>query len=188
MIDYAKWPFVNCISTLQMTSRDTDADVVMTSSTLTAVNFDRVKKAYVRRNRLANAPRSCDALMNCDQNTVYLIEFKNGEINEKVIVEIHEKVRDSVIILLDLVGENLAYSKNNIELILVYNDSKNAIKGHIAAKSGSPMVLYGLNKFKKYLFKDVHTIPQTDFEMFLNLHFTQPNSDTTPEHQAQSMT
>jgi hypothetical protein len=125
--------------------------------------------------------KSADAIINSKKGLV-LIEFKNGSVNNR---DVKDKVRDSVLILCDIIKCNISYIRENIDFILVYNETKNPlpkqiIKGivqeshsrtfiskKLAQKGKQEFVLFDLDRYKKFLFKEVHTYTQEEFEEYL---------------------
>lgn len=91
------------------------------------VDFDDVKTAfcglYNQRNRALN---SVDGLFyNKAQNRLVFVEFKNGKIGQKEKTELKTKLKDSLLMFTNIVGENLEFCRNYCEYILVYNSEKN---------------------------------------------------------------
>lgn len=52
------------------------------------------------------------------------IEFKNGIISQTVNYELRLKIYESLLILLDIINENISFSRKKISYILVYNEDK----------------------------------------------------------------
>ena len=73
-------------------------------------------------------------------------------------------------ILNDLLEENLAFDKNNINYILVYNKSKNSnysIKSCMAKKSGKSFLIPGNSKYNIF-FHNVETDDNEDFKKIVS--------------------
>jgi hypothetical protein len=66
--------------------------------------------------------------------------------------------------------KNISFTRKNLDYILVYNEKKNSkseIVAHIAKKAKTEQIKYGLERFKKYFFKEVHTYTEKEFEEYL---------------------
>lgn len=172
--------FKTNLQKLSKLSRDDTNNVIMICSEIEAVNYDNVKNKYSKYKKIYNL-KSNDVLYEKSKNykfnskdEYFFIEFKNGKINNKnefdnkIIFEIKEKIYDSVIILLELIEKDFEYLRNNFSYILVYNEIKNSskekIKMHIIEKSQGDIIKFGLDKFKGYLFKEVYTCTEKEFE------------------------
>lgn len=172
-------------TTLRETSKDDSNPVdikYMTSSDLEAINFDLVKRHYANMLGLSEeVASSVDAVIQMDGH-ISFIEFKNGKVNNR---NIKDKIRDTLLIFSDITGINIDYSRNNIDLIVVYNLEKNplpnqfkkgklqetpsriAIAKHFAAKAKEPVILFDLERYKKLYFREIRTYSQEEFEEFL---------------------
>ena len=96
----------------------------MTESERETINFDGVKTEYLNQRGLSEEnAKSVDSLLEKD-GILYMIEFKNGNMkSEKSRVKI--KIRDSLLIFCDIVKENISFTRENMDFILVYNEEKN---------------------------------------------------------------
>ena len=109
-------------ATMKDASADTTKGEYMTDDTTVVINFDCLKDDYVKSLKLSEIPTSCDALYLHSDETFYLIEFKNGIIDEKKCYKIKMKILDSLLIWLDLTDSTISSSRENISYILVYNE------------------------------------------------------------------
>ena len=112
---------------LRETSKD-DSDPndiqYMTSSETEVVNFDLVKRHYVNGFGLSeDAITSVDAIVPLEDRILF-VEFKNGQVNNR---NIKDKARDSLLVFLEIIGENIAFSRSNIDFVVVYNLEKNPL-------------------------------------------------------------
>ncbi len=121
--------FQNYLSTLKKTSLDKGSGQkkYMTESEMPVVDFDKVKKAYVRELRVKpkSMPCSSDALHIGKNGNISFIEFKNGKINYMQRYNIHQKIYDSLLIFGDMTGKGLSFCREHADFILVYNEMKN---------------------------------------------------------------
>ncbi|WP_338097031.1 hypothetical protein [Methanolapillus ohkumae] len=169
-------------STLKETSEDTKAKEFMTTCSMDAINFDKIMQCYANQIRCP-IPKSCDSLV-VRNDELYLIEFKNGKIDDEVNMNIKLKIYESLLVLLDVVEKNIRYSREHVHLILVYNESKfhpskqfkkyRKSKAFIGKKISSyaekPFIQFGLNNFQNFHFKTVNTYTQQEFEEnFVNM-------------------
>jgi hypothetical protein len=155
------------ISTLKETSKDDHDDnnvEYMTTSELSAVNFDLVKKKYKEILFLPEAPKSCDALYYNESEEDYLIEFKNGKVDKR---DVEQKIFESLLVLTDIVNQNISYTRENLSFILVYNKTKNPkmfILSNISNKANKKPNALTLERFRRLYFKDVYTVSKEEFE------------------------
>ena len=90
------------------------------SANLTAINFDNIKAVWYGLT-LPNQVRSCDALF-VDADRFYLIEFKTGEFKN---IDIHRKIYDSVIALVEHNVLTLPDCRRRLQYIVVSKRYKN---------------------------------------------------------------
>lgn len=184
--------FTCCMSTLKKTSLDDGSgkNQYMTESQMSVVDFDKVKDNYARLNNITPTPKSNDALFNAREDDYIFVEFKNGKISQKKKYEIWEKIYNSVMIFGDITETTLSYMRENLKYILVYNETvQNGISAmesgtekanevassaalddiakRVTGYGGKEFVKFGLDKFKGYCFKEVHTYNQNEFEDYL---------------------
>lgn len=103
---------------------DTNQREYMTESMVEVINFDMVKRDYLNSLGLSEEhAKSVDGLFQGKASSrgdasVYMVEFKNGEINNR---DIERKTRDSVLIFQSITGTQLEDTRNNVGFVLVYN-------------------------------------------------------------------
>lgn len=168
-------------STLKETSWDKDGENpgYMTESDIPVINFDEVKKSYIKDMKLSYTPCSNDALYIGKNEKVYFIEFKNGMINNKTVFNVYNKIYDSLLIFNDIIQGNISFCRENVNFILVYNEGRNScgekeingedsskakISKHFYAKAKRKYVRFGLERFEKLYFQDVYTYTEKEFE------------------------
>lgn len=187
MINIEEYPILkNHITTLQETSLADGSSVAeyMTESQIEVVNFDKVKDDYVGNLHLPIRPTSNDALHITSGGNDTFIEFKNGSLwQEKKRAEVRSKIYNSVLMLTDIIGENISYTRKHLNYILVYNETKNPDDENINVKTevqdsqareeisesvfklaNERKIRFGLERFKGYCFKEVATYTQEEFE------------------------
>lgn len=195
LIRFDDYPILkNNVSTLKETSvdkHDLKNIKYMTCSKRTAVNFDDVKKDYIENLSLSETPKSNDALFLSKDNKLIFVEFKNGFMDNSKKFAVRKKIYDSIIILMDILNTGVSELKDEMEYILVYNESVNSDeeeilkkKQHLVqpseafdafAKGVSKMankeyVCFGIRMFENYCFSKVHTYTEAEFESFLADH------------------
>lgn len=122
--------------TLKNASKDTQNDRYMTQCRKQVVNFDSFKKYVTEKLKLSGYPYSCDVLYRYSANKWFLIEFKNGKLenenmnNEFVpknneFYDIIRKFLESLLLLTEELDQSINFFRNNITFILVYNEQSN---------------------------------------------------------------
>ena len=185
MINIGDYPILNHVITLKRASKDEKGGHVeyITESQVDVINFDKVKEAYAREKGLKSHPKSNDALYIQSGDIDTFIEFKNGYMEKGKGPELKEKIYDSLLILMDIIDENISYTREHLNYILVYNGGKNSDNENINPKTtmqDSPAreeisksvfklakerkIRFGLDKFKGYCFKEVATYTKEEFE------------------------
>lgn len=185
MINLDDYSLFRCAkNTLEETSKDSSSsgDIqYMTSRKFQVINFDAVKTKYT--NDLGHSEecaKSVDAIF-AFSNKIFFIEFKNGEVHN---AELRDKARDSLLIFFSIVDKNLSFSRKNINYVVVYNKEKNEtrhrekgavpqapsridIEKHVCALAKKEIILFGLGKYNKYLFNEIYTFSEDEFESYL---------------------
>lgn len=152
---------------LDKISMDFDNNQVMVKSDFKIVDFDKAKEIYARRFG-GYSPKSCDGLYySDDEDTFYLVEFKNGKISGEVKTQIYFKILESLSLLSDVLDRPTSYFRARCKFILVYNDSKNrsAIGSHVVRNAGGEIVRFGLDRFERIYVRKVHTLNSHEFYM-----------------------
>ena len=156
---------------LRETSKDTsDPNDIqyMTSSETEVVNFDLVKRHYANGFGLSEeVVTSVDAIVPFE-NGILFVEFKNGKVNNR---EIKDKARDSLLIFLEIIGEDLAFSRGNIDFVVVYNLEKNplprqvqkgqlqetpsrvSIANHFMEKAKKEFICFDLERYERIYYR-----------------------------------
>lgn len=188
MINIELYPILwNNRELLKETSKDnsnTNHIQYMTSSETKVVNFDLVKRRYVNDLGLSeDAITSVDSIIPLEDRILF-VEFKNGKVNNR---NIKDKARDSLLVFLEIIGENIAFSRNNIDFIVVYNLEKNplpsqvqkgqlqetpsrvAIADHFMGKAKKEFICFGLALYERLYFRNIHTYPKERFEGYLQV-------------------
>ena len=178
-------------SSLKDTSKD-KKEYMTNSEKIKVINFDNLsKKGYSKMLRLKG--QSCafnskySLYLDVENNKFIFIEFKNGSFSvneknfkEKELPQLELKIIGSMYILQEITGKSFKELREITDYILVYNKEKNP---HIfsAVDMGNYIVnlgtlnnkkirnlkegiSFGLEKFKGYCFKNVHTYSKEEFE------------------------
>lgn len=101
----------------------------------TLINFDDVKKDYIENLSLSETPKSNDALFLSKDNKLIFVEFKNGFMDKPKKFAVRKKIYDSIIILTDILNTGVSNLKDEMEYILVYNESVNSNEKEILEKN-----------------------------------------------------
>lgn len=186
MIELNSFPIFsgNKASLKEISKDDSDSNNIqyMTELLWEAVSFDLVKRHYVNALGLSEeAAASVDAVIQLGE-TIAFVEFKNGKVNNR---NVKDKIRDSLLIFNDITGKNITYTRENAELVIVYNHEKNplpnqlkkgktqdspsrtAISDYFTAKAQKELILFDLERYEKLYFRRVHTYPPERFEEYL---------------------
>lgn len=198
MINKLSLDYGDCLATLKSTSYDDSNNIYMTESSLEVFDFDKVKEKYSQKYNVYKTPNSNDVLFFNSDDEVYFIEFKNGKLTQYENGKVKFKFLESILMFLDIVNEGLAYARNNIKYILVYNyeanrDNKNYsdeekiqevhYKSHkdprvkigqsLMGLANKEFVRFDLARYANIYVKEVHTYDVEDFKKhFLRYHDT----------------
>lgn len=170
-------------SPLKETSFDSSNKEYMTQSAIEVINFDKLKEKFVQEIKSNSERKFCsnDALFFCNDDEIYMIEFKNGKIDDKVIYNLYWKNYDSVLIYMHYNLKDIKSIKDNLNYILVYNEdknpntegtdekishskSRNMIGQNFAKNAKEEFAQFSLGHFKNYTFKEVYTLTTKQFE------------------------
>ena len=178
-------------STLKQTSKDDNNEEYMTESTIKVINFDSVGgDKYSKNNRLNIQLKTNDVLFLHSDRRYTFIEFKNGKLLDKTnkidikkLKDIELKILNSLFVLGDIEEKSLSSLKEITDYVLVYNEEKNTPnernsiseignyfinQGDISSEKikteKEEIICFGLEKFKGYCFKNVHTYSKEEFE------------------------
>lgn len=171
------------ISSFKETSKDTNGEEMkyMTESEIEVINFDKVKDDYIRDMRLSTTPCSNDALFISRKGSISFIEFKNGRMKKDKVFDVYNKIYDSLLIFNDIVDKNISFCRENVNFILVYNESKNPLESskedkgdsskarigkYFAFKANKKYVRFDLERFEKIYFREVFTYTEKEFEKY----------------------
>lgn len=150
-------------NTINITSYSQSDNEYMTKANNIVINGDILKDIYNTKYNFTNRPKSADAVYKFENGNIYIIEFKNGKINNKEDkLDIFKKAYDTFLILLDIgIIKDLDYSRNYTTYILVYNKLKNdePNKDNIYKYFAKNALIY-----KKYNFKDLYTLQEVSFK------------------------
>lgn len=178
-------------STLKQTSKDDNNEEYMTESTIRVINFDSIGgDKYSKNNKLNIQLKTNDVLFLHNDKKYTFIEFKNGKLVDKTnkidikkLKDIELKILNSLFVLGDIEEKSLSSLKEITDYILVYNEEKNTPnernsiseignyfinQGNISSEKTKTereeIICFGLEKFKDYCFKNVHTYSKEEFE------------------------
>ena len=178
-------------STLKQTSKDDNNEEYMTESTIRVINFDSVGgDKYSKNNKLNIQLKTNDVLFLHNDKKYTIIEIKNGKLLDKTnkidikkLKDIELKILNSLFVLGDIEEKSLSSLKEITDYILVYNEEKNTPnernsiseignyfinQGNISSEKTKTereeIICFGLEKFKGYCFKNIHTYSKEEFE------------------------
>lgn len=196
MIDLTQFPQLNYLESLKNTSIDKHDNTnieYMTNCEKNVINFDKVKENYISDLGVSEAPKSNDALLLDKHGNLIFVEFKNGFMDKPKQYGIRKKIYDSLLIFSDITNLNINSLRSNAKYILVYNEIANIknpdISAEVKAKQvqesqgfnslaqgirglgSEEYVLFGINIFKNYCFKSLHTYTKKEFETYIKNEF-----------------
>lgn len=141
--------------TLENASYDKKNKEYMTASKLKVIDFDKVKNNYVACNipNVDPHPKSNDALYISKDGVWFFIEFKNGNIDDKVNFEINKKIYDSLFVLFDIkfipnemkFNNCISFTREHMYYILVYN------KDRYDENNQTKATEFGMKRQEKYI-------------------------------------
>lgn len=186
MIDLTKIDiFNNNISTLKETSHDTTGECFMTNSKKDVIDFDKVKEDYLLQfEKNFKVLCSNDALLINATDKATFIEFKNGNLKRDT-KNLREKITHSLLIFTDITQTTVSFTRENLNYILVYNESKNQdistmqssqnrtkIASSVSKLGNKKLIRFNLEYCEKLFFNKVFTYTETEFEdnFVENLH------------------
>jgi hypothetical protein len=141
----------------------------MTSCKKMVVNIDKFKNDFVKNMGLSQVPLSCDALCMVSSNEIFLIEFKNGEINNLKNYQVKVKIFETLLILTEKLDKTIQFTRENVTFILVYNKDvahKIFIHRNVFSHTSNFKVDMGLGRFEKIYFKAVNVYSKAKFETY----------------------
>lgn len=178
-------------TTLKEISYDSNNQFHMTNSELKVINYDLFTQKYCEDNCI-RCINSNDGLYIAKNGKMIFIEFKNGDIsNAQANIKI--KCLTSFIILSDIIKLSRIKLKEKLSYILVYNESKNKFSekekkklyneirhdynrkfgvkelieisgSFLYSNSKEEYIRFGLNNLKGFIFNEVHTYTEEEFE------------------------
>lgn len=187
MINLEQYPlFAENKATLKQTSMDDsikDEIQYMTESQMEVIDFDMVKRYYANSLGCSEeCAASVDAIFPVNDNSIVFVEFKNGRVKNQ---NVKNKLRDSLLIFLDVTGKTISYTRKPADFIVVYNAEENsgavkqkqkelqvspsrvAIGSWVCAKAKEELVLFDLGKYAPIYYRTVHTYSREQFEEYL---------------------
>ena len=184
--------FADSLCSIRETSIDSShgKDIPMIDSDYKVIDFDKVKDSYSKNLHLPMTPKSNDALFKDGKGNIIFVEFKNCVIDGKLKPEIRKKIYDSLLIFSDITSKTLTYMREHAKYFLVYNESenmgntydatikeKNAVQNSqsynfiakdITGLAKKELVCFGLDMFRRYCFKEVHTYTEAEFREYMS--------------------
>lgn len=171
-------------SDISKSSYDTENEVSFINSKDKCIDFDVLTELYFEKHNLINESikrekyqdfnfskakqyKSNDAIW--DYNGIsYFIEFKN--MGNPGGGDLRAKIKDSMLVYLDIVDEKISIVKNNLGYILVYNPgSFHKIHKNVKDFAKEKVDKCGLiSSFEDLYFKDVLIMSKEAFEELLN--------------------
>lgn len=182
----------NCKKTLRDCSQD-DQGYALSNISDDVVDFDNVKKIFCDKHLKTSYTilKSVDTYLEGNNNQIFLIEFKNAQIDKKQKYGLNIKLKDSLLILTNSFGFNLKDFQERLNYIVVYSESKNDVSSQylaLATKNDIPasfknrnlkkkiskrtskkfFTFWGLDKYEHSLVNEVYTLNEHEFLQYYN--------------------
>ncbi|WP_282929470.1 hypothetical protein [Anaerococcus sp. Marseille-Q7828] len=189
---------VEIFSDYSRTSYDDNASVSLIDSNEACFDFDKIKEFYIQKHNkkhklISNRKNpgakftflrdysSNDAIKKID-GMDFFVEFKNEASPKKNKIE--SKIRESMLIYLDIMDVKISYTRENLGYILVYNPSKSnkdtnvvgqhknfdIIQGKIKSFAKEKVDKFGLvSNYEDFYFKEVKVLSKEEFTRIYNL-------------------
>lgn len=185
------------------TSYDDNDGKIFIDSNDKCIDFDKVKEYYFKKHNtkyqkiherknhgekyIYMREYSSNDAVKIFNDMDYFIQFKNQ--NKPKINKIYSKIKDSLLIYMDIFDENLSYARENLGYILVYNPNKDTndksglgqykeydkIQNKIKYLAKESVDKFGLkSNLEEFYFKDVIVLSKDDFENKLSKTYNIP--------------
>jgi hypothetical protein len=134
------------------------------------VNFDSFKNSIAAKFAVSRSPNSGDVLYMYAEDEWFLIEFKNGKLDEAKMYQVRGKIFQSLLLLTEQLNNTIDFTRRNVNLILVYNESiehtARIMIGNALTKlaEGTGFYPFGLAGLQGLFFKDVFAWNKFEFE------------------------
>lgn len=158
----------NYLSTFHECSNDDTNKEFLVANTIDCFNLDAYFVEKFKYLEIGDRPNSLDCIYSKSHNFLsncLFVEFKNQRI--KNIDELYSKVYNSVIIFISENNCSIEHCAANNFLLIVYRNYKEKISGHLGNLSNKFGKLKGLERFKKYCFKEVNFITDLEFDNYI---------------------
>lgn len=188
----------NLFSDFSKTSYDDNGGEIFIDSNDKCIDFDKVKEYYFKKHNTKHQiiherknhgskyiymrEYSSNDAVKVFNGMDYFIEFKNQD--KPKMSKMYGKIKDSLLIYMDIFDENLSYARENLGYILVYNPNKvtndksglgqykeyDEIQNKIKALAKEKVDKFGLkSNLEEFYFKDVIVLSKNEFERKINL-------------------
>jgi len=158
-----------CKTTMRKTSWDKTGEFYLSDSDLEVYDIDSLKDKYYEQHQLPTGEKvsSCDALY-IDEQTMYLIEFKNmtfeNVMKGRIRGEVKEKLSASLLILTDILEIGISKTRENTNFILIYNDAKGRFAAELSRRVAPENNADKLKKYENIYYKQCLTLDSEEFQ------------------------
>lgn len=188
----------NLFSDFSKTSYDDNNKEIFIDSNDRCIDFDKVKEYYFKKHNTKHQiiherknhgskyiymrEYSSNDAVKVFNGMDYFIEFKNQD--KPKMSKIYSKIKDSLLIYMDIFDENLSYTRENLGYILVYNPKKDIndksglgqyeeydkLQNKFKSLAKEKVDKFGLkSNLEEFYFKDVIVLSKNEFERKINL-------------------
>ncbi|WP_195216195.1 hypothetical protein [Anaerococcus vaginalis] len=185
------------------TSYDDNDGEIFIDSNDKCIDFDKVKEYYFKKHNTKHQKiherknhgskyiylkeYSSNDAVKVFNGMDYFIEFKNQD--KPKMSKIYGKIKDSLLIYMDIFDENLSYTRENLGYILVYNPNKDKndksglgqyeeydkLQNKIKSLAKRKVDKFGLkSNLEEFYFKDVIVLSKDNFEKKLSKTYNIP--------------
>lgn len=193
----------NLFSDFSKTSYDDNNKEIFIDSNDKCIDFDKVKEYYFKKHNTKHQiiherknhgskfiymrEYTSNDAVKVFNGMDYFIEFKNQD--KPKMSKIYGKIKDSLLIYMDIFDENLSYTRENLGYILVYNPNKDTndkiglgqykeydkIQNKIKYWAKERVDKFGLkSNLEEFYFKDIIVLSKDDFEKKLSNTYNIP--------------
>lgn len=161
------------LSTFKKCSYDSDNKFFLVENETECFDLDGYFKDRFVEFGVADRPHSLDSIYSQTHNFLaksLFVEFRNQSaksLDNKANI-IYSKIFNSILVFLSDNRCRLEDCLKKNHLLIVYNNHKGKISGHLDNLSNRSGGLKGVERFKKYCFREVKLIDSSEFDNYID--------------------
>lgn len=162
--------------TITVCSFDRSRNVSLINSEIKVINFDKVKSSFSSDHKIAEPPKSVDALAFGSNGEPIFIEFKNKskDVISKSKMDLTQKIYDSVLLYCDLFKSYPTVIRGYGTYIIVYSEDELNPRQNLIKKSqlhATNKVIHFVNsQLQGWLVLKVLELTQSEFYSYLDIN------------------